>query len=177
MFIEFVGGLVVKALDGSLFTGAVQALDLPVSPGMGRFGQAVFHTVLPADAVKTVPTRQEVVWLGCTRHAVISQYRMPFIGELVAHAPQQFSGDDPFGLRMQLGKRDFAGAVNGPKEVLAALLSLYLREMDVQIADGLLFEFLFWRAPPVFVQGQAAAAVALKTAVRRRGRQVRNRSL
>jgi len=37
--------VVVVTLDGGLFDGAVHALDLPVGPGMIRFGQAVVHAV------------------------------------------------------------------------------------------------------------------------------------
>lgn len=58
-----------------------------------------------------------------------------------------------------------------------AFFSLYFREIDVQVADGLVLELLFRRALPVFVQRQAADAVALETVVQRRARQVRNRSL
>ena len=72
VLVELVGGLVVKALHGGLFNRAVQARGLAVGPGVGRFGQAVFHALCAADAVKTVPARQELVRLGvnCTPWSV-----------------------------------------------------------------------------------------------------------
>jgi len=55
--VELVGGLVMVALDPRFFDGAVHALDLAVGPRVRRFGQAVRHAVLPANAVNAVPTR------------------------------------------------------------------------------------------------------------------------
>ena len=63
MLIEFAGGLVVVALDGGFFDGAVQALDLAVGPGVGRFGQPMLHAEGPADAGKAVPTWKPLVGL------------------------------------------------------------------------------------------------------------------
>ena len=54
---------------------------------------------------------------------------------------------------------------------------LDLGKIDLQVANRMVFEFLFRKALPVFVQGQAADAVALETAVQRRAGQVRNRGL
>ena len=57
---------------------------------------------------------------------------------------------------MQLGKGHFAGAVDGHEEVLAAFFGVHFGEIDGQVADGVVLEFLFWRALPVFAQRQAA---------------------
>ena len=59
MLVEFVGGLVVKALNSCSFDGAVYALGLAVGPQVRWFGQAMLLTVFAADAVKAVPTGQE----------------------------------------------------------------------------------------------------------------------
>ena len=56
MLVEFVGALVMEALHGSFFEGAVHGFDLTVGPGVGRLGQTVFHAVFAADTVKTMPT-------------------------------------------------------------------------------------------------------------------------
>ena len=80
VFVEFVGGLAVEALDSRLFDGAVQALDLAIGPRVRRFGPAVLHAVFPANAVKTVPARQTLVRLGRELHPVVGQDRMHFIG-------------------------------------------------------------------------------------------------
>ena len=66
---------------------------------------------------------------------------------------------------MQLGKRHFTGTVKGYEEVLAAFCGLHFRKIDVQIADGIVLEFLFRRALPVLAQRQATDAVALEATV------------
>ena len=68
---------------------------------------------------------------------------------------------------MQFGKGDFAGSVNGHKQLLLAFLDLYLGEVDVQVADGVVLELLLLlrRNFPISAQGQSTGAVTLKTAV------------
>ena len=177
VLVELRGGLVVEALDGGLLDGPIHALDLAVGPGVGRFGQAVLHAVFAANAVETVPARQELVGLGRELDPVVGQHGMHFVRQLVEHPPQKFGRDDTFGPGVQFGKRHLAGAVDGHKKVLLAFFGLDLGEIDVQVTDGIVLEFLFRRALPVFVQRQSADAVPLKTAVQGRARQVRNRGL
>jgi hypothetical protein len=50
-------------------------------------------------------------------------------------------------------------------KVLAAFFCAHFGEVDVQVANRVSPEFIFRRALPIFVQGQAAAAVLLKAAV------------
>ena len=72
-------GIVVKAPHGSVLEGSVHPLDLPVSPRMPGFGQAVLDLVLAADAVEHV---QPVAGGGvplvlrhvAELHAVVGQY-------------------------------------------------------------------------------------------------------
>lgn len=59
VFVGFVRGLGMVALDGGLRNRAVQALGGTVGSRVGRLGQAVRHAVIAADAVKVVPTEQE----------------------------------------------------------------------------------------------------------------------
>ncbi len=67
VLIEFIRGPVVAALDGGFFAGAVQALDPALGPGVGRFGEAVLHTVRAAGAGTAVPTRQRLLGWGVNR--------------------------------------------------------------------------------------------------------------
>jgi len=164
VLVEFVCGLIVEALDGGLFNRAVHALDLTIGPGVRRFGQAVFHALCAADAVEAMPTGQELMRLGRELHPVVRQYGMHFIRELVEHAPQKLGRHDPIGPWVQLGKRYFAGAVDGHKQVLAAFFGLLLGKIDVQVADGIVLELLR-STLPILAQGQSANAMALKTAV------------
>jgi hypothetical protein len=165
VFVEFLRALVVKALAGGFFTGAVHALDLAVGPRVSRFGQAVLHAVFPADAVKTVPTRQELMRLGRELHPVVRQHGMPFVGHFIQYAPPKIGRHDPFGARVEFGKGHLAGAVDGHKKVLLAFFGLDLGKIDVQLADGVVLELLLRRALPILVQRQATDAVALETAV------------
>ena len=99
------------------------------------------------------------------------------MGQFVQHAPQQLGRDNPLGARVPFGKGSLADAVNGHEEVLLAVFGLDLGKIDVPIADGVVLAFLFRRALPVFVQRQAADAVALKAEVQRGAGPVRNRGL
>ncbi len=177
VLVELVGGLVVEALDGGFFDGAVHALNLAVGPRVRRLGQAVLHVVFPANAVKAVPTRQELVRLRRELHPIVGEHGMHFVRQLVEHASQKLGRDDAFGARMQLGKGHFAGAVDGHKKVLLAFFGLDLGEIDVQVADGVVLELLFRGALPLLVQRQATDAVALEAAVQRGAGQARNRGL
>ena len=115
MLVEFLRALVMEVLDGGFFNGAVQAFDLAVGPRMRRLGQAVLHALFAADAVKAVPTRQELVRLGSKLHPVVRQHGMHLIGQLVQHAPQKLDRDHPLGPRVQFNKGHLTGAVDGPE--------------------------------------------------------------
>ena len=167
MLVGLVGGLVMVALDSRFVAGALRALDLAVGPRVRRFGQAVRHAVFPANAVNAVPTRQKLVRLGRKRHPVVRQECMPFTGQLVEHAPQKFGRDDPLGVRVEFGKGHFAGAVNGPEEARLAFFGPPFREIDAQVAGGMVLAFLFRGALPVFARRQATDAVALEAAGQR----------
>ena len=84
-----------------------------------------------------------------------------FVQRAVEDAPQKLGRDNAFGARVEFGKRHFTGAVNGHEEILRALRGLHFRKIDVQVADGIVFEFLFRRPLPVFAQRQAADAGAV----------------
>jgi hypothetical protein len=99
------------------------------------------------------------------------------VRQLGQHPAQKVGGGHFGGLRLQLGKGRFAGAVNGPEQLLAAFFGLHFRKIDVQVADGVVLNLLSGHAQPIFRQGQAADAVALKATVQGRTRKVRNRGL
>ena len=60
VLIEFVGGLVVEALDGGFFAGTVHALNLAVGPRVGGLDEAVRHAVFSADLGKAVQAADAV---------------------------------------------------------------------------------------------------------------------
>ena len=53
--------VIVIALDGRVFDGAVHPLDLPVGPRMVHLGQSMLDVVLVADAVEDVLTIVDVL--------------------------------------------------------------------------------------------------------------------
>ena len=54
---QLVVAFVMEALDGRLFDGAVHSFDLPVGPGVVRFGQPALNIVRLADYVDAYPAR------------------------------------------------------------------------------------------------------------------------
>ena len=65
-------------------------------------------------------------------------------------------------------------AVDSHKKILATFFRVHLGKINVQVANGIVFKLFLWCGLPVFAQRQAAHAVALKTAVQGRAREVRD---
>ena len=169
VLVAFLRRLVVETLDGRFFNRAVRALDRAVRPRVGRLGQAVFHAVCPTDAVKTVPAGQQRMRLRRERRPVVGQDGMHFTGHLVEDAAQKLRRH-PLGPRVPCDEGYLAGAVDGRKQVPAAFRGPDLGKIDVEVADGVVLEFLFRRSLPVFAQRQSADAVPPKAAVQGRAR-------
>ena len=53
--------LVVEALDGRLFDRPVHSLDLPVGPGMARFGQAMLYIEISAGELKGMAAEEPLL--------------------------------------------------------------------------------------------------------------------
>jgi hypothetical protein len=73
-----------------------------------------------------------------------------------------------------LAKATLLAEVDGHKEGLTGFLGADFGKIDVQVAAGIVLAFFLRRRLPVLVQWQAAHPVALKTAVQRRAREVRD---
>ena len=80
--------------------------------------------------------------------AVIGEHSVNGVGHSRDQGAQEVGGDAPggafiaFGI-MQFGKRELAGAVDGDKQIQLALFSPHLCDIDVEVVDGVLPEFLF----------------------------------
>ena len=59
--------------DGRLLEGAIQALHLAVGLGMGGLSQAMFYALFAVNAVKTVPSGQQLMRLGRDLHSIVGQ--------------------------------------------------------------------------------------------------------
>ena len=141
MLVESLRSLVMEALDGGFFEGAVHALDLAVGPRVGRFDQAVHHALFPADAVKTVRDRQELVRLGCKLHPVVRQHGMHVIGQLVQYAPLKHCRDHLLGAGGAARQRPPCWCGRWPRKCppsiwkgLLAFFGLDLGKINVQVA-------------------------------------------
>jgi hypothetical protein len=177
VLVELLGGFVMVAQHGGFLERAVHAFDLAIGPRMGRLGQAVFHAVRAANAVKAVPAGKPLVRLQGELYPVVRQYGVGFVRQGLQHAAQELGRQQACGARVQLGKGHFAGAVHGHEQVHLALLGAHLRKVHVQVSDGVLLDLLFGGTFSVLGQGQAADAVALREAVQGRTGQPRNAGL
>ena len=77
----------------------------------------------------------------------------------------------------ELGEGELGGAVDGDEEVELALGGAHLGEIDVEVADGILFELLLFGGRRAVEIGQAADAVALEAAMQSGASELRNRGL
>ena len=171
VLVELGRGLVVVALHGRLFQGAVEALHLPVGSGVGRLGKAVFDAVLVADAGEDVPLGIHLVGHIAKLGAVVGQDFMHLVRGSGQDPAQEISRQHFGGAGLQLGKGQLAGAVNGHEEIDAAFFGVHLGKVHGQAADGVVLELLFRLRR---LQGRPAAdAVALEEAVQGRAREVR----
>ena len=73
VLVELGRSLVVVAPHRRFFERTVEALNLPVDPGVGRLGKAVFDTVLVADAVENVPPGIHLVGHIATPCPIVGQ--------------------------------------------------------------------------------------------------------
>ena len=103
-------GVVEVSLDGGVFDGSVHALDLPVGPGMFRFGAAVFDLVLlagPGESMDPEEKRGDGVplflresWLRRVVDevgAVVGKHGVDGVGDGGSQSPEEVSGDTPGG--------------------------------------------------------------------------------
>jgi hypothetical protein len=161
------------ALHGGHFDRAVHAFDLAVGPGVAGLGEAVLDAVLGADASKMCRKahgwwRMLPNWMPLSVSTVCTRY-----GSL-ASTRRRNSAAAFGGLRPQFGKGRFAGAVNGHKNAPQAF-GQYGRPSSVCTSAKSTCRYpmeypgiSFSVGSAVFVQRQAADAVALKATVQDR---------
>ena len=98
----------MKALHGSFFQGAVEALRLPVGPGVGRLREAV----LVAHAVENRPP--DIPLVGHIElRPVVGQYFMHFVRSSRLDPAQEIGGQHFGRSGLQLGEGRLASAVDG----------------------------------------------------------------
>ena len=174
-------GRVVEALDGRLFDGPVQALDLPVRPRMLWFCQTMFDIKLSAGAIERMATEH-----GCRARpvlrqigeldAVVGQHRMDLVRNDRDQRLEEAAGCGHAGGLGKLDEGELRRPVDCDEEVQLAFRRPHFGDVDVEVADRVSFEL----APSGLVAvdlRQSRDAVALQAAVQRRAGQIRDRRL
>jgi hypothetical protein len=163
---------------GSVLEGSVHALDLPICPRMLWFDPAMFYIVLLAGPGKNMnPEEQKQlrlnVFLGrglclgrlrCVVYkvrSIISEYGVDGVGNGNDQSSEKIDRDSSRGAFVELGKGEFAGPVDGNEQIELAVFNSHLRDINMEIADGVQPE-LFLCGLVAFNIGQPADTVPLK---------------
>ena len=180
-------GLVEVSFDGRVLDGSVHAFDLPVGPGMLGHGQAMIDIVVGAGVFEGVRPdglsgvegslnvggcRARVAWRGEVG-SVVGEDRVDFIGDGGDQATQEISCGPPRDFLMQFDEGELRRPVDGDDEMELALSGSDLGEVDMEIADRIGLELTLGRSL-AFDLRQPGDPMALKAAMQRRARQVRN---
>lgn len=179
MAAQLLVAVVVIAFHRGILDGAVHALDLTIGPRMVRFGQAMFDPVGIAYHVEAHGPRigsVSVSGLLCELDAVIGQDRMYAVGHGFQKAFKELPGRLAIGFLDQLCHREFAGAIDGHKEIEFALFGPDLGNVDVEEADRVALELLPLRLVTFDIR-QARYSMPLQAPMQRRACQMRDRRL
>ena len=141
-------------------------------------GAGVFEGVRP-DGLSGVEgslnvggCRARVAWRGEVG-SVVGEDRVDFIGDGGDQATQEISGGPPRDFLVQFDEGELRGPVDRDDEIELALSGSDLGEVDMEIADRIGLELTLGRSL-AFDLRQPGDPMALKAAMQRRARQVRN---
>lgn len=165
--------LVEVAIHRTFFDTAVHTLNLPICPRMIGFGQAMVNAMRFTYLIKFQLTFLLDPRLMRKLSAIVGQDGVDVVRDSFDQPAQK--GASVFASRpfKQLGEGKLGSAVNGYKEIELALLGSDLADVQVKIADRVLFEtFLLGRLALSF--GQTADAMALEAAMQGRAGQMRH---
>jgi hypothetical protein len=182
--------LVVEAFNGRILDGAVHSFDLTVGPWMPWFRGSVLDVVLRTGELEGMGAEYLAGGhcLADFRHsrttsagrgeldAIVGQHRVDPVRHGLDQMAQEVAGDARDRLLVQFDEGELAGAVDGDEEVEFALLGADLGDVDVEVADWVALELALVRLVAVDL-GKARDAVALKAAMQRRSRQLREGGL
>ena len=130
--------IVLEALDGGFFDGAVHPLDLTDGPWVVRLGEPVLDVVCLADHVETHLARPggvTVARLLSELDAIVGQDRVDAVRHGFEEVLQELPGCPSVSLVDQLSDRELAGAVDANEQVKLAFGSLNLGDIDVEETD------------------------------------------
>lgn len=176
MLSQLIMAPVKVAMHRLFFDAAVHALDLPIRPRVIRFGQAMVNAMRYTNLIKFQLAFLLGPRLMRKLRAIVGQDRVDFVGDGFDQPAQKRAGVFAAGAFKQLSEGKLGCAVNSHKEIELALLGSNLADVQVKVADGVLFETLLL-GPLAFGFGQAADAMALEAAMQGRPGQMRYRLL
>ena len=136
---ELIVAVVVEALDGGIFDGAVHALHLSVRPRMVDLGEPVLDAVLVASHVEHVGHVSRCRPVGVARRkaeldAVVGEHGVDLIRHRLDQSDEEGGRGDAGCLLNQLNEGELGGAVDCDEEVELAFGGLHLGNIDMEIA-------------------------------------------
>ena len=143
MLSKLIVAVVVIAADSRFFERSIHAFDLAVGPWVIDLGQPVFNGRLAAGALKDMLKRVVVALSIDELNTVISEDGVNFIGDGIDQVSQEPSCHQFPSLIVELSEGEFGCPVHGHEEIELPLFGSDLGNIDVEIADGVLFESLF----------------------------------
>ena len=170
---------VVVGSHSGLLESAVHAFYLAVGPRVIGFGQAVIDVVagtgdfkgMSAEDFAALPSQPDVRGGGSgiagrsEVSAIVGQDGVDFVGNSFDQCLQEVGGVTSRRALNQAGKSELGSAIDGHEEQEFSLLGSNLREIDVEVADGIGLE-LFLRPGLMAIQlRQPADAMTLKAAM------------
>src|SRR5258706_13157225 len=175
---ELIVAFIVVAADGRFLEGPVHSLDLTVCPRMIWLCKPVLDPVLAAAHIKHVDHVSRS-WAVCISgregklNSVVREHGVDLIGNGCDQLEQEARRGHSVGLLHQLGKDEFAWAINGHEEVKLAFFGSHLGDVDVKEADWIGLKLLFWLLI-AFNFREPADVTALKQPVQGGSRQLRD---
>lgn len=137
---QLVVPLVVVALDGGLFEGAVHALDLAIGPRVVHLGQPVLDAMLVAHAVEDILAVVDVARAVGELDGIVGQHRMDAKGHGLGQVALELGRLHLACAFDQAGHGELAGAVDGDEQAQLALSRADFGDVEVKVADRVGFE-------------------------------------
>ena len=142
---QLVMRVVVVSPDGCLFQGSVHALNLAIGPRVIWLGQTMFDAIFTTDAIEHVDAvlrGRAIAVLGhvAELNAVVGQHGVDFVGNSSDDVLKEGGSDLSVSLLVEFDDREFAHAIYGDEHIELAVAGSDLGDVDVEIANRIVFE-------------------------------------
>lgn len=105
---------------------------------MRGLDKALLNALLVTKLADRMAAYLRVVGQVAELNIIVSQYFMHLVWNLRHYPAQEAHGDS---LRVQFGRGQLAGAVNGRKQILLALFGVDFGKIEVQVAERMILKF------------------------------------